>query len=129
MKEIVFEVVTGVIILTLCISVISLFRSDMDIINQTATKQYDIEKIQSTDIIPLRKEQSSGADMVAVIRYYSDNPNIEVVVTIGTKSKTYVTETFAFSQWGEPNIYEATFDVQIEYTGSEIKKIYYTMQK
>ncbi len=128
MKEMVFEVVTGVIILTLLISVIALFRGNMDVINQTAIKRYNIEKIQTKNLIPLKQEQCTGADMVASIRYYSNNPSIEVIVTIGTITKTYVTETFENSHWEESNIYEAIFNVQIEYSGSEIKRIYYTIQ-
>ncbi len=130
MKEMVFEVVVGVVILSLLIGVIGLFRNNMSVIAHSAKNMSDLEKVAADSLIPLEKAECYGTDVVAVIRYYSNNPDVEVEVNIkGHGSKSYVTETFDLSEWSVPAFYEKKFDVNYAYDGDKqkIKKIVYTI--
>lgn len=129
MKEMVFEVVVSVLVLLLLIITIELFRSNMDIIQNTADVTLKTQKLKIDDWIPIMQAKSRGSDVAAVVRYYSTNPNVQINVIAGRVSKTYITESFILSEWQIPLFYEQLFDTVYQYEGEngDISRIIYTI--
>lgn len=127
MKEMIFEVVIGVLILSLLIMVIALFRSNMDIIGYSASSTSDIQKVAIGEWVPMLKNRCYGRDVAAVIRYYSQDDEVVVEVEADGVLKSYITETFELSEWSDPLFYEREFQQQITYDadGKQIEKIIY----
>jgi len=81
MKEVVFEVVIGVIIIGLLVIVINLFRGNLEIIGSTADKADKMDKIQvETMGVDTNKSSVKGSDVVSAIRYYADKPEVKIFV-------------------------------------------------
>ncbi|HEY9061257.1 MAG TPA: hypothetical protein VIO64_12255 [Pseudobacteroides sp.] len=81
MKEVVFEVVIGVIIIGLLVVVINLFRGNLEIIGSTADKADRMDKVQAETLgVDINKSSVKGSDVVSAIRYYADKPEVSVYV-------------------------------------------------
>jgi hypothetical protein len=81
MKEVVFEVVIGVIIIGLLVVVINLFRGNLEIIGSTADRADRMDKVQSETLgVDINKSSVKGSDVVSAIRYYAEKPEVKVYV-------------------------------------------------
>lgn len=81
MKEVVFEVVIGVIIIGLLVVVINLFRGNLEIIGSTADKADKMDKVQAETMgVDTNKSSVKGSDVVSAIRYYADKPEVKIYV-------------------------------------------------
>ncbi|HOV27452.1 MAG TPA: hypothetical protein PK566_14000 [Pseudobacteroides sp.] len=81
MKEVVFEVVIGVIIIGLLVIVINLFRGNLEIIGSTADKADKMDKVQAETLgVDINKSSVMGSDVVSAIRYYADKPEVRIFV-------------------------------------------------
>jgi len=122
-KEIIYEVIIAVLVLSLLLVVIALFRGNMDLVALSAKKVEDVEKVKAEDMVPLDKNEATGADVISVIRYFCNDPAVEVMVTAGGETKSYAGETYSPDIFTIP--YEAVFSCSYEYMGSKIKKVIY----
>jgi len=81
MKEVVFEVVIGVIIIGLLVIVVNLFRGNLEIIGSTADKADQMDKVQAETLgVDTDKSSVRGSDVVSAIRYYADKPEVRIFV-------------------------------------------------
>lgn len=119
MKEVVFEVVIGVIIIGLLVVVINLFRGNLEIIGSTADKADRMDKVQAETLgVDINKSSVKGSDVVSAIRYYADKPEVRVYVDSEDCS-------------GKSNLsgidYEAVYNAQYKFEKEKksLEKIYY----
>lgn len=124
MKEVVFLLIITIIILGfLSGDIIPLFRSSMDVIGTVAQKEYEGQKIKSSDLLSLEKKIVRGGDVISTIRFFKDNPNVTVEVTIGTDTVIYTTNTYNQNQL---NIfYNKLFQSEYIYSGDKLEKVIY----
>jgi hypothetical protein len=120
----VFEVIISVIILSLLVVVIYIFRNNMDIIGNSATKVNATDKIKAELMLPLDKNIVSGSEVVSVLRYYSKDSTVKIEVKLGETVKTYIGEnynplTFSIN-------YEDSFQSEYQYEGNNLKTIKYS---
>lgn len=124
MKEIIFLLIITVVVLGFLSSdIIPLFRSSMEVIGTVAEKEYENQKVKKGVIVPLEKEVVIGGDVIGVIRYFSDNPNVIVKVTIGGDTEIYTNSIYSTTQFNIP--YEKVFQCSYYYTGDKLKEARY----
>lgn len=119
----VFEVIISVIVLSLLVVVIYIFRNNMDIIGNSANNANENDKIKADSMLPMDKNTITGSEVISVLRYYSSDSSVQIDVTIGEVNKSYVGEMY------NPLVfsinYNDNFESAYEYEGSAIKKIKY----
>ncbi len=129
-SNILFEVVIMALALSLMISVIYLFRGNMDIISTSAQKANDLEKVEEQTLVPLDKDVVNGGDVISVIRYYAGEP-VPVEITVKAGASTYVYSGRNYDSAIEA-YRDSLFDAEYVYdsTGgsSNITKIVYTLK-
>ena len=123
-SNLIFEVVISVLILSLLVVVIYVFRNNMDIIGNTANKVNDTDKIKAEAMLPLDKNTVTGSEVIAVLRFYSNDNTVEIDIKIGGLSKSYVGENYSSSDF--PINYEDKFESIYEYEGAVLKTIKYS---
>lgn len=123
MKELVFEIVAGIIILALLVVFIGVFRGNMDIIASTAGKTEEIEKVKAQSVSMVEdKKEVTGADVVSAIRYYMENKEVIVRVTIGDKTIIYDGSKKEIDSIA----YESKFLASYFYDQGKLKEVWYT---
>jgi hypothetical protein len=84
LSGIIFEIILSVVALSLLIMVIYLFRGNMDIIGNSASKADRLAKVTEESLVPLGKNVVKGSDVISVIRFYADEDDVEVEVNMGS---------------------------------------------
>ena len=128
MKELVYDLVIGLLIVGLLITVaIPAFRNNGDLIAASAKKVDEIEKIKAQPTLSLEKGEVAGSDVISAIRYYKDELNVQIVVVIGANSKTYTAENYNSGVFNIP--YEMRFTVKNTFNpGHKLVKAEYTQK-
>ncbi|MCG8539951.1 MAG: hypothetical protein MJA82_08435 [Clostridia bacterium] len=121
MKEVIYELIISVIVLSLILVGIGLARNDVEIVQNLMERSDRLQKVSSDNLIDVQRSQVIGGDVISFIRYYSNDPSVTVVVTWGGRTISYVTETYDFTKLDIP--YEAEFNNEVVYNGSKIEKI------
>jgi hypothetical protein len=122
----VFEVIMTVIILSLLVVVIYIFRNNMDIIGSSAKRVNDTDKIKADLMLPLDKGVVTGSEVISIIRYYStasDDESMSVEVNVDGievkyRGETYDPQSFYIN-------YEDKFLGSYGYEGTKITSIKY----
>ncbi len=121
MKEVIYELIISVIVLSLILVGIGLARNDVEIVQNLMERSDRLQKVSSDNLIDVQRSQVIGGDVISFIRYYSNDPSVTVVVTWGGRTISYVTEAYDFTKLDIP--YEAEFNNEVVYNGSKIEKI------
>ena len=121
MKEVIYELIISVIVLSLILVGIGLARNDVEIVQNLMERSDRLQKVSSDNLIDVQRSQVIGGDVISFIRYYSNDPSVTVVVTWGGRTIAYVTETYDLTKLDIP--YEAEFNNEVVYNGSKIEKI------
>ncbi len=121
MKEVIYELIISVIVLSLILVGIGLARNDVEIVQNLMERSDRLQKVSTDNLIDVQRSQVIGGDVISFIRYYSNDPSVTVVVTWGGRTISYVTETYDFTKLDIP--YEAEFNNEVVYNGSKIEKI------
>lgn len=122
----VFEVIMSIIILSLLVVVIYIFRSNMDIIGNSAERVNDTDKIKAEAMLPLDKQVVTGSEVISVIRFYSTEEISEIVaidvdngeIEGNYRGQTYNPQNFYIN-------YEDKYLGSYEYDGTKIITIKY----
>ncbi len=125
MDKVVHEVIVSVLVLSLLIMAIPLFRNNMEIISVSAAIENDTDKVTSKSLLPLDKSEVSGSDVVSVIRYYSANPGVEILVTTNSRGTCRFTGQ-NYNPGSFPIPYEGVFSKSYSYEGEKLIKAVYT---
>lgn len=95
LSSIISEIILGGLVLSLLITVfIPVFKNNRLIINMIAQKSSELESIKKTSLVPIDKSVVYGKDVISVIRYFSNDNNTSVSVSINGTSYTYLNETY-----------------------------------
>ena len=121
MKEVIYELIISVIVLSLILVGIGLARNDVEIVQNLMERSDRLQKVSTDNLINVQRSQVIGGDVISFIRYYSNDPSVTVVVTWGGRTISYVTETYDLTKLDIP--YEAEFNNEVVYNGSKIEKI------
>ena len=121
MKEVIYELIISVIVLSLILVGIGLARNDVEIVQNLMERSDRLQKVSTDNLIDVQRSQVIGGDVISFIRYYSNDPSVTVVVTWGGRTISYVTETYDLTKLDIP--YEAEFNNEVVYNGSKIEKI------
>lgn len=121
MKEVIYELIISVIVLSLILVGIGLARNDVEIVQNLMERSDRLQKVSTDNLIDVQRSQVIGGDVISFIRYYSNDPSVTVVVIWGGRTISYVTETYDFTKLDIP--YEAEFNNEVVYNGSKIEKI------
>jgi len=125
--RIAYEVVITVIVLALLVTVISVFRGNMDTVQLTAQKVEQNEKVKLEAMLPLARNEVTGSDVVSVIRYYASDPSVSIRVSMKSgASKTYVAESYNSGVFPIP--YEGKFTAQYSYSGEKLSSAVFTQE-
>jgi len=123
MKELIFEVIIAILALSLLIVVITVFRGNMDIVGAAAKKVNDVEKVKAESLVQLDKNIVSGSDVISVVRYYSNSPDVEIYAELKGGS---------LQKYDKTNVSQIPYDksFKAEYTrdGEMLKKVVYEEQ-
>lgn len=107
----------------------SLMDNSMNTIRLAADQVPYASKIKREDIVKISDDSLDleGGDVIAAIRYYSDDPNISVSVTARGTTRTYTNTQYKASDFGlsELAFYEASFSFSRSENG---KNIYFIMK-
>ncbi len=126
MKEVVFEVIFGVIVLALLVVVIQLFRGNLDIIGSTAEKADKTAKVEANDLGVNKNSMVKGSDVISAIRYYkSSHENITVIVNNGMGTRSYVFNS-TFRDSYDPLTFSIQYEDNYNLDLSDPAKIIYT---
>ncbi len=90
----IFETVMAAAVLSLLVTVVYLFRGNMEMIRSMAEREDPTEKLSERAFLPLERELVTGADVIAAIRYFSGDPEVEIRVSAGGRQKTYTAEDY-----------------------------------
>lgn len=119
--------VITVIVLALLVTVISVFRENMDTVQLAAQKVEQNEKVKLEAMLPLARNEVTGSDVVSVIRYYASDPSVSIRVSMKSgASKTYVAESYNSSVFPIP--YEGKFTAQYSYSGEKLSSAVFTQE-
>lgn len=117
--------VITVVILALMITVITIFRGNMETIQSTAQKVDQNEKVKMESLLPLSRNEVMGSDVVSVIRYYKNDESVNVRVILKSgDSKTYTAENYNSSAFSIP--YESRFSALYSFTGEKLSNAVFT---
>lgn len=124
-SNLVFEVVMSVIILSLLIVVIFIFRSNLDIISSSADRVNDTDKIKADLMLhtDTDKDEVTGSIVISVLRFYSSDNKVQIDITMGEVIRSYIGEDY--NPLTFPINFEDKFKCSYEYEGTTIKKIKY----
>ncbi|MBM7613600.1 hypothetical protein [Alkaliphilus hydrothermalis] len=121
MKNIIASIVLSTVILGLTMMGIQLWRNNLELIKATAEKTTQLEKLQKSSVLPLQKEQLTGGEVISLIRYYSQNSEVLVEVSIDGGSYVYDVESY------DRNVFYIPYDVVFEksefYEGQKLRKL------
>lgn len=120
MKELIFEVVIAILILSLLVVVIGVFRGNMDIVGTAAQRVDDVEKVKADSLVPLDKNVVLGSDVVSVVRFYNGSPDVEIYVKLGGG----VAKRYDNSNISEIP-YDKSFKASYTYDGKTLKSVFY----
>lgn len=124
MKEIVFEIIIALVILTLLVTVIQVFRGNIDIINTSAQQVDDMEKVKEENLVfDKTKNTVLGSDVISVIRYYKDDNSVSITVKNGGAVNTYIGKNYDSSAFNIP--YDTKFSASYKYNGEKLESIQY----
>jgi hypothetical protein len=126
--DLVHEVIMcGLVITLLAFVVIPLFSNSQKTIKNISNKSNDLNNFKEVGIVPLGADEVDGGDVIAVIRYYSNNPDVTVYVDTSLNGDhTYVTETYDSGVFTIDR--EAVFDAVYIYNGKLIERVNYIEQ-
>jgi uncharacterized membrane protein YvbJ len=123
--KVAYEVVISVVVLALLITVIAVFRGNMDTVQLTAQKVEQNEKVKLETLLPLAHNEVTGSDVVSVIRYYKNDGSVTVrVIMKSGLSKTYFSENYISSVFPIP--YEGKFTALYVYSGEKLSSATFT---
>lgn len=116
-----YEIIVTVLILILVGVGITLARTDVEIVQKLAQSSNEFQKISTDDFVNVERNTVIGGDVISFIRYFSNNSNVTIEVTVGGSTRSYVDETYNSSQFNIP--YDMEFNNQLVYNGSQLEKI------
>lgn len=79
MKEIIYDVLVGALILGVMLIVIQLFRGNINLINTAAQNKSDLEQVGLNDI-SLTADRYSGAEVKGIYELYKSDPYVKIVL-------------------------------------------------
>ncbi len=131
MNKVISEIIFTVIICTLLLVSVKLYKGDMEIIYQVSTKTLEDSKIVENIVVgTLGMNTVGGCDVVSAIRYYCIyNPTVSITVNIkagGGQTHTYIGENYNASSLNIP--FNSNFIASYTYNGKDIVQIFYTEQ-
>ena len=121
MKEVIYELIVSAVVLSLVLVSIGLARNDVEIVQNLMDRSDELEKTSKLDFIDVDNDTVIGGDVISFIRYYADDSDVTVEVTVGGNSKEYISDTYDSTEFEIS--YEAEFDNEVIYDGNQIEKI------
>jgi hypothetical protein len=109
--KVIAEIYLSVLIVVLLMTGIQIARDQMDIVSIAAERVNETDKIKEEILLPLKKNQVKGADVISVIRFYKNNSVTINVTLLGGDSKSYVAENYDNTIFEIPytGIFQATY--------------------
>ena len=95
-KEIIYDCILAVLILSLIAAVlIPAYRESIDMIALSTNVSNGMAKVQEHNMLITGRNEVTGSDVVAAVRYYSKSTDTEIVVTDKYgRSKSYINESY-----------------------------------
>jgi hypothetical protein len=122
MGAIIAEIVLAAIVLSLLLMIIiPAFNKNREMIGIAARKENELGNVKSLSIIDLGKDEFSGNDVIATVRYYSEVSGVTVEVTTISGSYLYDGETYDENIFSIPR--GDMYIISLTYTGEQIQGV------
>lgn len=129
MDNIIVKIVSISIIVFMIISSFRIFDNSLATTKISVEKNGYIAKISKEEILKINDESKllKGGDVIAAIRYYADQPDVTIRVTVGGVTRSYTTTLYTSSDFSIPELsfYEAHFEF---FRSTDQKTIYFTKE-
>ena len=122
-KESLYEVVISLIVFSLLLLVINIYRGSMETISMSGELVSEFKKVEINKLIKNSKEGAvNGGDVIGVIRFYKDDPTaIEIDGQVINKELFINNTSSEISLLGyrsELEFYETKFDISVDENGN-----------
>lgn len=123
MNQIIAEILIACIIISLLVLCIPLGRHALALMEESAQEAL-LQKEEGVSFVP--SEHATGADVISVVRFYRDFPQIPVTLVTPHGSKTYTETTTEEDPPPYPIGLADLFSVDITYLDRQIESIVFT---
>lgn len=121
MPTLVTEILLSCLILSLLIFVIPSFHQASRLIDEVSGSY--AEKVQIPSYLP--HDQALGIDVISLIDYYADQPDVSIIVCQGHTCKTYTQGAYAEDPFGLPIELTQMFLMEVDYLDQRITSIHF----